>query len=168
LIELRPSSGDHARDPPGSSIDGGPSWIVSRPPIVIPARDLATTYGTFPDEVGRDRAARSAPAITRLTERGSGQPDGTLMRAWTEAAAGANRAARTTVESLLAQHDATQLPTIRRRLGDWAHAGNGRQLLRLALAAYDQMIGPDLDDLAVDWCITQGPVRGRGRRSQPG
>src|SRR3954470_23375510 len=54
--------------------------------------------------------------------------------------------------------------TIRRRLSEWA--GHGRQLLRLALAAYDQMIGLDLDDLAVDGCITKAPcggeVAGRG------
>ena len=50
--------------------------------------------------------------------------------------------------------------TIRRRLHDWAQAGHGRTLLRLALAAYDQMIGLDLDELAVDGCITKAPCGG--------
>jgi hypothetical protein len=48
--------------------------------------------------------------------------------------------------------------TIRRRLIEWA--GHGRQLLRLALAAFDQMIGLDLDDLAVDGAITKAPCGG--------
>jgi hypothetical protein len=51
--------------------------------------------------------------------------------------------------------------TIRRRLTEWAT--HGRQLLRLAVAAYDQMIGLDLDDLAddlaVDGCITKACAR---------
>src|SRR5918912_562375 len=45
--------------------------------------------------------------------------------------------------------------TIRRRVADWAKAGHALQLLRLALAAYDQMIGLNLDDLAVDGAITK-------------
>jgi Transposase DDE domain len=50
--------------------------------------------------------------------------------------------------------------TIRRRLAAWAQAGHGRALLRLALAAYDQMIGLNLDDLAVDGAITKAPCGG--------
>jgi hypothetical protein len=50
--------------------------------------------------------------------------------------------------------------TIRRRRQAWAEAGHGPALLRLALAAYDQMIGLDLDDLAVDGCITKAPCGG--------
>jgi hypothetical protein len=50
--------------------------------------------------------------------------------------------------------------TIRRGLAEWAKAGHGRQLLRLALAAYDQMIGLNLDDLAVDGAITKAPCGG--------
>ena len=45
--------------------------------------------------------------------------------------------------------------TIRRRVADWAKAGHGPALLRLALAAYDQMIGLDLAELAVDGAITK-------------
>jgi len=40
--------------------------------------------------------------------------------------------------------------TIRRRLLDWAKAGYGQALLRLALDAFDRMIGLDLEDLSVD------------------
>jgi hypothetical protein len=50
--------------------------------------------------------------------------------------------------------------TIRRRLAAWAEAGHGPALLRIALAAYDRMIGLDLDDLAVDGCITKAPCGG--------
>jgi hypothetical protein len=50
--------------------------------------------------------------------------------------------------------------TIRRRLDDWADAGVGEQLLRTALAGYDQMIGLDLDDLSVDGSITKSPCGG--------
>jgi hypothetical protein len=50
--------------------------------------------------------------------------------------------------------------TLRRRLHDWAQAGHGRALLRICLAAYDRIIGLDLDDLAVDGCITKAPCGG--------
>jgi hypothetical protein len=53
---------------------------------------------------------------------------------------------------------------IRRRLKAWAvAAGIGEQVHALALAAYDQMIGLDLADVAVDGCITKAPY-GRGLR----
>ena len=50
--------------------------------------------------------------------------------------------------------------TIRRRLTDWANAGHGQTLLRLVLQAFDQMIGLDLDNLAVDGSITKSPCGG--------
>jgi DDE family transposase len=50
--------------------------------------------------------------------------------------------------------------TIRRRVGEWAHAGHGPWLLRMALAAFDRMIGLELDDLAVDGAITKAPCGG--------
>ena len=50
--------------------------------------------------------------------------------------------------------------TIRRRRDAWAEAGHGPALLRLALRAYDQMIGLDLDDLSVDGSITKAPCGG--------
>lgn len=50
--------------------------------------------------------------------------------------------------------------TIRRRLAEWAKAGLGPELLRIGLAAYDRMIGLDLDDLSVDGSITKSPCGG--------
>jgi transposase len=50
--------------------------------------------------------------------------------------------------------------TIRRRLREWAAAGLAEQLHTLALRAYDQMIGLELADLAVDGCITKAPGGG--------
>ena len=50
--------------------------------------------------------------------------------------------------------------TIRRRLKEWAAAGISEQVHTLALQAYDRMIGLDLDDLAVDGCITKAPGGG--------
>ncbi len=50
--------------------------------------------------------------------------------------------------------------TIRRRLKEWAAAGVSEQVHTLALAAYDRMIGLELDDLAVDGCITKAPSGG--------
>jgi hypothetical protein len=50
--------------------------------------------------------------------------------------------------------------TIRRRLKAWAAAGLSEQVHTLALRAYDRMIGLDLEDLAVDGCITKAPAGG--------
>ena len=50
--------------------------------------------------------------------------------------------------------------TIRRRLADWATAGHTKVLLRIVLAAFDRMIGLDLDDLSVDGSITKSPCGG--------
>jgi Transposase DDE domain len=50
--------------------------------------------------------------------------------------------------------------TIRRRLHEWAMAGLSEQVHTLALRAYDRMIGLDLEDLAVDGCITKAPSGG--------
>lgn len=50
--------------------------------------------------------------------------------------------------------------TIRRRLREWAAAGVAEQVHTLALQAYDQMIGLELEDLAVDGCITKAPGGG--------
>ena len=50
--------------------------------------------------------------------------------------------------------------TIRRRLHEWAEAGLAEQVQTLALRAYDRMIGLELDDLAVDGCITKAPGGG--------
>ncbi len=50
--------------------------------------------------------------------------------------------------------------TIRRRLLDWAEREVGVELLKAALAAYNQMIGLDLDDLSSDGSITNRPAEG--------
>jgi transposase len=50
--------------------------------------------------------------------------------------------------------------TIRRRLQDWASLGLAEQVHHLALEAYERMIGLDLEDLAVDGCITKAPAGG--------
>jgi hypothetical protein len=50
--------------------------------------------------------------------------------------------------------------TMRRRRDEWADAGHGPALLRICLTAYDQIIGLDLDELAVDGCITKAPCGG--------
>jgi hypothetical protein len=50
--------------------------------------------------------------------------------------------------------------TIRRRLKEWAAVGLSEQVHTLALRAYDRMIGLELDDLAVDGCITKAPSGG--------
>ena len=50
--------------------------------------------------------------------------------------------------------------TIRRRLKDWAERGIGQQVHALALAAYDQIIGLELADVAVDGCMTKAPCGG--------
>ena len=50
--------------------------------------------------------------------------------------------------------------TIRRRLKDWAERGIGQQVHALALQAYDQIIGLELADVAVDGCMTKAPCGG--------
>ncbi len=58
--------------------------------------------------------------------------------------------------------------TIRRRLADWAERDVGVELLKAALAAYDQMIGLDLDDLSSDGSITKSPCGSGTFGSIPG
>ncbi|MFJ8983091.1 IS5 family transposase [Streptomyces sp. NPDC102282] len=50
--------------------------------------------------------------------------------------------------------------TIRRRVREWAHLGLARRLHAIALAAYDTMIGLNLDDLSADGCHTKAPCVG--------
>ena len=57
--------------------------------------------------------------------------------------------------------------TIRRRLKEWAAAGVSEQVHAIALQAYDRMIGLDLDDLAVDGCITKAPSGGEAAGRSP-
>ena len=57
--------------------------------------------------------------------------------------------------------------TIRRRLKAWAALGIGEQVHALALRAYDQMIGLELADVAVDGCITKAPCGGERAGPSP-
>jgi len=57
--------------------------------------------------------------------------------------------------------------TIRRRLKEWAAAGLSEQVHTLALRAYDRMIGLELDDLAVDGCLTKAPGGGDAAGRSP-
>jgi hypothetical protein len=57
--------------------------------------------------------------------------------------------------------------TIRRRLQEWATAGLSEHLHTSALRAYDRMIGVDLEDLAVDGCITKAPSGGEAAGRSP-
>lgn len=50
--------------------------------------------------------------------------------------------------------------TIRRRVKEWANKGIGQKLHQLALAAYDKIVGLELEDLATDGCITKAPHGG--------
>jgi transposase len=50
--------------------------------------------------------------------------------------------------------------TIRRRLQQWAASGLTEQVHLLALTAYERLIGLELDELAVDGCITKAPSGG--------
>jgi transposase len=51
--------------------------------------------------------------------------------------------------------------TLRRRRDEWITAGIMADLARIARDAYDRMIGLNLDDLAVDGCITKAPAAAR-------
>jgi IS5 family transposase len=57
--------------------------------------------------------------------------------------------------------------TIRRRVQAWAAAGLSEHLHTLALRAYDRMIGLELEDLAVDGCLTKAPSGGEGAGRSP-
>lgn len=50
--------------------------------------------------------------------------------------------------------------TIRRRLKEWAAKGIGQKLHQIALAAYDKIVGLELDDVITDGCITKAPCGG--------
>ena len=50
--------------------------------------------------------------------------------------------------------------TRRRRVAEWASAGLAERVHGAALVAFDRMIGLDLEDLAVDGCLTKAPGGG--------
>ena len=54
-----------------------------------------------------------------------------------------------------------------RRLREWAEAGLAQDLHALVLAPYDRMIGLDLEDVAVDGCITTAPCGGERPARSP-
>lgn len=57
--------------------------------------------------------------------------------------------------------------TIRRRLRAWADLGLAQHLHGLVLQQYDRMIGLELEDLAVDGCITKAPGGGEPAGRSP-
>jgi hypothetical protein len=54
-----------------------------------------------------------------------------------------------------------------RRVTVWAHHGLGQKLHQITLAAYDTIIGLELDDLATDGCITKAPCGGEKAGPSP-
>ena len=57
--------------------------------------------------------------------------------------------------------------TIRRRLAEWAAQGIAEALHAAALRAYDQIIGLELGDVAVDGCLTKAPCGGERAGPSP-
>jgi hypothetical protein len=57
--------------------------------------------------------------------------------------------------------------TLRRRRDQWVTAGIMLRLERIVLDAYDQLIGLELSDLAVDGCITKAPCGGQTAGPSP-
>ncbi|OXY96625.1 IS5 family transposase [Streptomyces sp. 2R] len=57
--------------------------------------------------------------------------------------------------------------TIRRRVKLWARMGIAQSLHRIALEAYDRMIGLDLSEISVDGCITKAPCGGEKAGRSP-
>jgi transposase len=57
--------------------------------------------------------------------------------------------------------------TLRRRRDEWIGAGVAEQVRLAVLAAYDRMLGLDLDHLAVDGCITKAPCGGQTAGRSP-
>ena len=57
--------------------------------------------------------------------------------------------------------------TIRRRLAQWAGWGLAGELHAAALRAYDQLIGLELGDVAVDGCMTKAPCGGERAGPSP-
>ena len=57
--------------------------------------------------------------------------------------------------------------TIRRRLREWAEAGLAETLHAMVLAQYDRMIGLELEDVAIDGCMTKAPCGGEKAGRSP-
>lgn len=57
--------------------------------------------------------------------------------------------------------------TIRRRRDEWIAAGIFETLEQICLAAYDRIIGLDLDDVTVDGCLVKAPCGGGAAGKSP-
>ena len=57
--------------------------------------------------------------------------------------------------------------TLRRRRDEWISAGVAEQLRLAVLAAYDQLFGLELEQLAVDGCTTKAPCGGQTAGPSP-
>lgn len=57
--------------------------------------------------------------------------------------------------------------TIRRRVREWAEAGLAQTLHALVIEQYDRMIGLELEDVAVDGCVTKAPCGGEKAGRSP-
>jgi hypothetical protein len=66
----------------------------------------------------------------------------------------------------IADH-ACSATTLRRRRDEWISAGVAEQLRLAVLAAYDRMLGLDLEHLAVDGCTTKAPCGGQTAGPSP-
>lgn len=58
--------------------------------------------------------------------------------------------------------------TLRPRRDEWIGLGLAEILRKMALHAYDRMVGLELSDVAVTSCITRAPLRRREVRPEPG
>jgi len=94
-----------ARSKLGELVDGR-YRIVSHPPIVVPARDLARTYGLSPDEVNRISANSSTP--TGPPCRTIGATCWSASRSWTWPARSSVLAASAPRRSSSCSRDATR------------------------------------------------------------
>ena len=63
--------------------------------------------------------------------------------------------------------DSCSATTLRRRRDEWIAAGLMEELRELTLEAYDRMIGLELEDVAVDGCITKAPCGGQKAGKSP-
>lgn len=63
--------------------------------------------------------------------------------------------------------DSCSATTLRRRRDEWIDAGVMETLREVTLNAYDWMIGLQLDDVAVDGCITKAPCGGEKAGRSP-
>src|ERR687889_2082671 len=57
--------------------------------------------------------------------------------------------------------------TLRRRRDEWIEGGLMDELRQMALRAYDQIIGLELSDVAVDGCVTKAPCGGEKAGRSP-